>query len=160
MLDAVRQFVERMGLMCEKDGMPRGAGRLFGLLLAEGGPFSLDELAERLRASKASVSTNSRLLEQMGMIERVSTLGDRRDYYRARCDPWESMLQVAQTRWREMAAVFDEAAAGLSPDNDAGRRRLRDAERFHRLLLDECDGVIRHWREVRDGDPCAPDAET
>lgn len=160
MRDAVRQFVERMGLMCEKDGMPRGAGRLFGLLLAEGGPFSLDEIATRLQASKASVSTNARLLEGMGMVERVNTLGDRRDFYRARCDPWESMLQVAQSRWREMLAVFSEAAAGLSPENEGGRRRLRDAERFHRLLLDECDGVLRHWREVRDGDPCAPDAET
>ena len=160
MREAVRQFVERMGLVCEKEGMPRGAGRLFGLLLAEGGPFSLDELAAGLQASKASVSTNARMLEQMGMVERISTLGDRRDFYRARCDPWESMLQAAQTRWRDMVAVFAEAAGGLSPENDDGRRRLRDAERFHRLLIDECDGVLRHWREVRDGDPCAPDAQT
>jgi DNA-binding transcriptional regulator GbsR (MarR family) len=94
------------------------------------------------------------------MVERVNTLGDRRDFYRARCDPWESMLQVAQSRWRDMVAVFSEAAVGLAPENEGGRRRLRDAERFHRLLLDECDGVLRHWREVRDGDPCAPDAET
>ncbi len=69
---AIQHFVERMGLMLEEDGMPRIAGRMFGYLLVHEGPFSLDELAERLQVSKASISTNARLLEQLGMLERIS----------------------------------------------------------------------------------------
>ena len=54
---AVQQFVERTALICEREGMARIGGRIFGYLLATGGTFSLDELGETLQASKASVST-------------------------------------------------------------------------------------------------------
>ena len=113
--ESVQQFVERMGLICEKEGMARSAGRIFGLLLIGGRPYSLDELAEKLQASKAGVSTNCRLLEQFGMIERVSSLGDRRDFYRVQDSPWEHIMRVAQTRWREMVKIFGDAQAALPP---------------------------------------------
>jgi DNA-binding transcriptional regulator GbsR (MarR family) len=152
MQEPVQHFVEQMALICEEDGMPRGAGRILGLLLAEDGPFSLDELAERLQMSKASVSTNARMLEQHGMIRRVGALGDRRDFYRAEQDPWESMLQTAQDKWRRMARVFAEAAEQLPAGNDNGRRRLREAGRFHQLLLEASRQLVETWRERRDGD--------
>ncbi len=145
---SVQQFVERMGLLCEREGMPRGAGRMFGLLLVGDRAYSLDELADKLQASKASVSTNARMLESLGLIERVSSLGDRRDFYRAGDDPWERMLRVAQGRWRDMIQVFDEAREGLPADRVVGRGRLAAAARFHRLLLDRVDRLVGDWREI------------
>ena len=59
-------FIERMGLALESDGLPRIAGRIFGLLLVSEDARSLDDLAAELRVSKGSVSTNARLLEQRG----------------------------------------------------------------------------------------------
>src|ERR1044072_6751749 len=128
--DKVLQFVERMGMICEKEGMARSAGRIFGLLLVGGGPSPLDELAETLQASKASASTNCRMLEQLGMIQRVSSLGDRRDFYRVEGDPWEKMLRVAQQRWRDMVNAFADARATLPPQPADGRHRLEEAERL------------------------------
>lgn len=151
MEESVQQFVERMGLMCEKEGMARSAGRIFGLLLVGDRPYSLDELAEKLQASKASVSTNCRMLEQLGMIERVSALGDRRDFYRVLQDPWERMLRVGQAKWRDMVHAFAEAQASLPAHLTEGRRRMAEAERFHRLLIRECDSLLERWREERDG---------
>lgn len=145
--EAVRQFVERMALICEKEGMPRIAGRIFGYLLATDQTFSLDELGERLQASKASVSTNARMLEQFGMIQRVSVLGDRRDFYRVQDDPWEQMLRVAQSRWRDMADVFADASQRLP--GTAGRERAGQAEEFHRLLLRDCDALIDRWHDMQ-----------
>lgn len=154
--EAVRQFVERMALICEKEGMPRIAGRIFGYLLSTDQTFSLDELGERLQASKASVSTNARMLEQFGMIQRVSVLGDRRDFYRVQDDPWEQMLRVAQGRWRDMVAVFADAAQRLP--EPAGRARAAQAEEFHRLLLGECDALFERWHEMQRAG--APDGAT
>ena len=147
MHESVEQFVERMALICEKEGMPRIAGRIFGYLLATDQTFSLEDLAERLQASKASVSTNARMLEQFGMIRRLSVLGDRRDFYRVEDDPWEQMLRVAQGRWREMVNVFTEAAQRLPEPR--GRARMDDAARFHSLLIRECDALIEHWHHLR-----------
>ncbi len=147
MHEAVQQFVERMALICEKEGMPRIAGRIFGFLLATDQTYSLDELGERLQASKASVSTNARMLEQFGMIQRVSVLGDRRDFYRVQDDPWEQMLRVAQSRWRDMVQVFAEAAQRLP--EPAGRERAAQAEVFHSLLIRECDDLFERWNTLR-----------
>jgi DNA-binding transcriptional regulator GbsR (MarR family) len=145
--EAVQQFVERMALICEKEGMPRIAGRIFGYLLATDQTFSLDDLGEQLQASKASVSTNARMLEQFGMIQRVSVLGDRRDFYRVQDDPWEQMLRVAQGRWRDMVQVFAEASQRLP--EPAGRERAAQAEEFHVLLIRECDALFERWHTLR-----------
>jgi DNA-binding transcriptional regulator GbsR (MarR family) len=147
MHEAVQQLVEQMALICEKEGMPRIGGRIFGYLLATDQTFSLEDLAEQLQASKASVSTNARMLEQFGMIRRVSVLGDRRDFYRVQDDPWEQMLRVAQGRWREMVSVFNEAAERLP--EAAGRTRMDEAARFHTLLIRECDELFEHWHALR-----------
>jgi DNA-binding transcriptional regulator GbsR (MarR family) len=156
--DKVLQFVERMGLICEKEGMARSAGRIFGLLLVGGRPYSLDELAETLQASKASASTNCRMLEQLGMIQRVSSLGDRRDFYKVEGDPWEKMLRVAQQRWRDMVHAFSDARATLPPQLADGRHRLEEAERFHELLIHECDKLLDAWQGMRSAPRAAEDA--
>ena len=44
MKETIAQFIERMGLALESDGMPRIAGRIFGLLLVS------EDGAERLHA--------------------------------------------------------------------------------------------------------------
>jgi DNA-binding transcriptional regulator GbsR (MarR family) len=146
MHEAVQQLVERMALICEKEGMPRIGGRILGYLLATDQTVSLDDLAERLQASKASVSTNARMLEQFGMIQRVSVMGDRRDFYRVEDDPWARMLRVAQGRWRDMVNVFGEAAERLP--EPAGRARVESARRFHELLIAECDALIDRWNRL------------
>lgn len=156
--ESVQQFVERMGLICEKEGMARGAGRIFGLLLVGGRPYSLDEIAEKLQASKAGVSTNCRLLEQFGMIERVSSLGDRRDFYRVQDDPWEHILRSAQARWREMVKVMGDAESSLSPQCGDGKRRLKCAAEFHALMIRETDRLLATWRAMQETS-AAPPAE-
>jgi DNA-binding transcriptional regulator GbsR (MarR family) len=146
MHQVVEQFVERMGVTMEADGMPRIAGRIFGFLLLHGEPCTLDDLAERLQVSKASVSTNARLLERLGILERMAAPGDRRDYYRMGPDAWERMLRVAQQKWEVMLRMLAEAEGALPEGMEVGRERLREAERFHRLLLEEAEALVGRWR--------------
>ena len=148
MHDPVDDFVERMGLLMEQEGLPRIAGRLIGFLLLHESAFSLDELAERLQVSKASVSTNARLLEQAGILERIGSPGDRRDFYRMGPGAWERTLRAAQRKWKTMMATFDETAAALPPEMEAGKRRLEEAKRFHALMIDGIDRLLADWREA------------
>ena len=151
MNEAAQGFVERMGLMMEADGMPRIAGRLFGFLLIHPESYSLDELADRLQVSKASVSTNARFLEQLGLLERSAEPGDRRDFYRVGPGAWENVLRSAQRRWRALQEVFAEAIEALPPEMEAGRLRLREADRFHDLMMEATEGLIQRWRESSSG---------
>ena len=159
MHEAVQQLVEQMALICEKEGMPRIGGRIFGYLLATDQTFSLEDLAEQLQASKASVSTNARMLEQFGMIRRVSVLGDRRDFYRVQDDPWEQMLRVAQGRWREMVNVFNEAArapAGARRPHPRGRGGAFSLPAHPRVRrADRTWSAVRRQEQEEAGGPCA-----
>ena len=71
----------------EAEGFSRTAGRIFGRLLLSDAPLSLDQLAADLEASKASISTETRLLERRGALERVGRRGDRRAYYQVAPKP-------------------------------------------------------------------------
>lgn len=92
---ATRDFIESMGRQFEEDGAPRIAGRLFGFLMLQEDPCSLDEVAEQLQVSKGSASSNARLLEQLGIAERVTRAGDRRDYYQISPDIGERTMERA-----------------------------------------------------------------
>ncbi|MER0239727.1 MarR family transcriptional regulator [Fulvimarina sp. MAC8] len=106
--DACGRFIERMGEHMEMEGMPRIAGRLFGLLLVDPGPVSFSNLAERLGVSRGSVSTNARLLEGKGLIERVSVEGERQDFFRLADRPFVNMIHGIAARMRETMTLIDE----------------------------------------------------
>lgn len=146
MHEAVQAFVERVGVMMEGHGLPRIAGRLYGFLLLHEEPYSLDELAEMLQVSKASVSTNARLLEQHGLLELTSAPGDRRDFYRVGANAQERMIRAAERKFREMIEIFEQAGSSLPAGMEGARRRLDAAVRFHALMLDGMNGLLEQWK--------------
>ena len=113
MTDGTLEFAEKAGLFFEDDGYPRIAGRIFGLLLMSEGPRSLNDIAARLRVSKASVSTDARLLERWDIVERVSRPGDRKVYYRIVPDLPYRIMEHRVERVRRMGRLMREARAAV-----------------------------------------------
>jgi DNA-binding transcriptional regulator GbsR (MarR family) len=142
-------FIEKFCMVAEQDGFPRIAGRLMGFLLLKQGPYTLDELADELQISKTSASTNARLLEQYGVIERVTRTGDRRDFYQLSDDHWEKMFDIAMKRMQRFHDVLDKTIESLPATEEYGRRRLVEAQRFHAFILEHLDERIEQWRHVR-----------
>ena len=137
----VAQFIERMGLLWEHEGLTRIAGRIFGLALVSPDPCSLDEMAESLGVSKASVSNDARMLEKLGFIERVSRPGDRRDYYQITRDSIERSLATKVTRLRAFQDVI--SAARSLPIKDADvRQRIEAHDVAHRAVLEALEGAL------------------
>src|SRR5436309_14543735 len=79
----------RGGLLAQRYGLPRIAGEIVGLLFMTDGPLSLDEIATALKVSKASVSTNVRLLESLRFVRRGDVREGRRDHYVIAGDAWD-----------------------------------------------------------------------
>jgi DNA-binding transcriptional regulator GbsR (MarR family) len=141
-------FIEKFCIIAEQDGFPRIAGRIMGFLLLNEGPYTLDELAERLQISKTSASTNARLLEQHGVIVRVVKAGNRRDFYRLAEHHWERMFDVVRKRMGRFQTVLDETINALPSEETYGRKRLREAQRFHAFMLDKLNEHIDEWRSA------------
>ena len=140
------EFIEKIGLAAEAEGLPRIAGRMYAFLVMNEGPHSLEELAEALRISRASASTNARLLARDRIITRTSAAGDRRDYYQVADDHWEQMFEQALRRVTQFHRVFAEAAAQLPVDEPASRR-IRIGERFYATLTEDLESRLARWRE-------------
>ncbi|WP_354066371.1 MarR family transcriptional regulator [Devosia sp. 2618] len=128
---AEENFIEQMGLITQVDGGPRIAGRILGLLLVEGTAFNLSEMAKRLKISKASASTNARMLEASGIIRRTARPGDRQDYYELGSDPFSRMISSISTRMRDTAGLVLEAEAQFLPGQEAARARVHELADFY-----------------------------
>jgi DNA-binding transcriptional regulator GbsR (MarR family) len=143
-------FIERMGLALESDGLPRIAGRIFGLLLVSEDARSLDDLAAELRVSKGSVSTNARLLEQRGLLERVCRPADRRDYYSVRPDLFIHTMAQRLARWQRFHEVIGAARTGLPIRSQEVRDRLEEYERAYAFMSQVIGEALTRWQESRD----------
>lgn len=142
-IDELDVLVERLARAIEATGgMPRIAGRIVALLLIEEGPFPFEEFESRLQVSRASISTNTRLLEQRGAIQRTSLPGDRRDYFVLTEDPFTKLLESGVDPVEQFAATAEAVGRELPERFDNARRRLESAAALHRAVANALSDVL------------------
>lgn len=140
MNDKKLQFIERMGLVADADGLPRIAGRIFAYLLLTPGESSLEDLADELGVSRASVSTDARRLAQLGILERRSKLGDRRDYYSVSPDAFRSVIRRRMETMLHFQQVMDVSHELAETEEVAARLAAWDA--INRAMVRALEQVL------------------
>lgn len=141
------RFIERLGRIAEGEGLPRIAGRMIGVLILSGTSLGIDDLAAALKISRASVSTNSRLLQSMRVADLVAQPGSRRDFLRISGDPSSSLLGLGLQRMQSMRdAIRDMRFVLTAPGFDELRSRLRRMERFYAAAIVRLEAVLAEWR--------------
>ncbi len=143
-------FIEDIGLFFEQIGMPRMAGRILGaLLISDPAAQSITELAERLRASKSSISIMARLLVENGLIERVASPLPRRDYYRFKPGGWAIYMR----QWLGlMSALHDITERGLKIMESKPpelKERLMEAHDLFSTVEEEFPAIIERIERER-----------
>jgi DNA-binding transcriptional regulator GbsR (MarR family) len=130
----IDEFIEKMGLVYQAEGLSRIAGRILATLIIYDEPFSFSQLSERLAVSRASISTNTRLLAHLGVIERSTKRGERQDYFKLRENPYTSFMQGIETRVMHATEVIEQTQSQLSqsPEKTAGaQQRLTQMKAFY-----------------------------
>ncbi|HEY2377653.1 MAG TPA: MarR family transcriptional regulator [Gemmatimonadaceae bacterium] len=140
-------FVERMGLAAESDGLSRIAGRLFGALTLHSEPQSLDDLADQLAVSKASVSTEARRLVERGVAERIGKPGDRRDYYSLTPDFFAQIIRFRLSRWAALHRIAREMQTADQELPRLVRDRFAYIDDVNAFVLARVDDALREWSE-------------
>jgi DNA-binding transcriptional regulator GbsR (MarR family) len=145
-----KHFIEDISLFFEQMGLPRMAGRVLGVLLISDPPSqSSNDLCEILQASKSSISTTTRLLAEMGLIERVASPVPRRVYFQFKRGGWVVFMRQ---RLRLMASLHRIAEHGLEllQDRDpALRERLQEAHDMFSLIEEELPALLERVEEKR-----------
>jgi predicted ArsR family transcriptional regulator len=87
-----RDFIDEMAALLGQWGLPATAGRLYGYLLLQAEPVSLEQIAADLDMSKAGAWNAARLLEQNGSARRSTERGSKRVFFRLGNDMAPCML--------------------------------------------------------------------
>ncbi|WP_339859720.1 GbsR/MarR family transcriptional regulator [Pseudohongiella acticola] len=147
-LDGINYFVEQMGLNAQTDGMPRIAGRIAGYFIIHGGPVSFAQLAEELKVSRGSISTNARKLASVGFIEKISMPGDRQDYYQLSKTPFLRMISVYLQRMRHIQSIVETADRNIPDSLSETKERLQEMQHFYREAAVSNESLITRLSET------------
>lgn len=126
-------FIEAMARVMGA-GMPPMAGRMWAYLaICEPPERTAAEIADRLQASRGSVSSTARLLEHIGLIRRRTKPGDRREYFFVPPDAARQLIERSTQQMRAAREILDAGLALVAdrpPESQARLRDLRDAYAF------------------------------
>ncbi|MBW4693287.1 MAG: MarR family transcriptional regulator [Lyngbya sp. HA4199-MV5] len=143
-----QQFVETVGISFELVGLPRMAGRILGWLLISNPPHqSPGELADVLQASKGSISTMTRLLTQIGLIERTSLPGHRRDYFRIKPNAWAELTKQRILQIKTFRELAEQGLALTHSHSPQLRQRLEEMHAVHAFLEQELPLMMERWEQ-------------
>ncbi len=143
-----KQFVEEVGIVFEQTGMPRMAGRILGWLLISDPPHqSTDQLTKALMASKGSISTVTRLLIRIGLIERLSLLGVRHGYFRLRPDAWQNAIRHGIDEIKMVRQLAEHGLELLTDKPPLTRKWLEEMQDMYAFFEREFPALVERWEK-------------
>jgi len=139
--------VERFARWGEENGIPRIGGKIIGLLMVSREPLSFDEIAETLKVSRGSVSTNTRFLEQAGVIRRVSRLGERRDLFEIADNVHQRVLEKTLRNQRRALALAEQSRREIPASESYARSSLKNMEEFFTSAIEATEKTLEKLRK-------------
>ncbi len=146
----MRQFIESVGQYFERYALPRLGGRILGLLLVAPRELSLDDIANTLQVSRASVSTNIRLILVIGLGELVTRPGDRRDYYRFSPHAWEQGLEADIEGTVALRRLAERGLVAAQQSESAAHQHLAELVEFCDFVLEDRRASLERWRRRKE----------
>jgi len=118
----MQRYVLHWGEMGSRWGLNRSVAQIHALLYLSPDPLHADDIAETLGIARSNVSVGLKELLAWELVRVTHTLGDRRDFFVARRDPWEVVQIIIEGRkQRELdptVSFLQECAAELGPDSE------------------------------------------
>ncbi len=143
------RYVEEMAAFWGGFGMPKMQGRVLGALLVADPPErTAEELAEELSASRGSISSATRALIQLGVVQRRAKLGDRRDYFQSRTN-WAELMHQQMGTYAAFRKIAERGLDIMADSPPESRRDLEEIRSLYSHLEREMPALIKRWEESR-----------
>lgn len=139
------RFIESMGMYFESFGIPRIGGRILGLLMVAHEPLSAESISTILKVSRASISTNFRILLTSGLAEKITFSGDRTTYFAFPEIAWEKVMSVEIEAIGTMKKIAQQGLDALSPA-DSARDRMQGMINWAEFLVEVYKNALTEWR--------------
>lgn len=137
--DDQRRFLDEFVTLLAGWNMPANAARVYGFLLYQSEPASLDEIADELEISKSNACKAAKTLETAGHIRRVGERGTKRVLYVAREDFGTPFL-LRTASLGALNRLMEHRGARIA--DGKANRRLRDLAAFYATMQAAMEQVV------------------
>jgi hypothetical protein len=150
----VLEWVERLAKYCsDQDGVPLIAGRVLGwLMICDPPEQSAQQIATAIGASRASLSTNLRLLNSVGFVRVLTKPASRTVYYRVDDNAWEKVVQRQITSLASLGKILHDGnpLAGSSPERGARIAAANEVFRWMQGIFDNAPPLPSTTRAAKE----------
>lgn len=147
--DPQTEFIESFGLQFEGSGLPRMAGRVFGLLLiCEPPELTPAQIKDALQTSISSVSAMLAMLRRLEIVEARSRPGERAKRYRVDPDGWQRLMLARLQGVSDVRALL-QTGRKVGADS-AANERIETMDRFYAFMERELAAMADRWLHVRE----------
>ena len=147
MKSEIQRFVRDLGAVFSSAGGSDIGGRIMGwLMICDPPEQSLAEIQAAVGASKASISTMTRMLVESGFIERAAGVDSRRIAFRMRDDAWTRVIERRFGILNQLIETGKRGKRALGPASSRRNRQLDSMIEFCSFMRDEMSGMAERWR--------------
>ncbi len=137
-MDSRHEFLALMERLAPIEGLTPIAARILGVLLYDGVEMSFSQLAEELQVSRGSISTNTRMLADWHVIERIRKPGERQDHFRVAHEAFPNLLAEWARHAADAATAMRDISVSMADAEAAPRGRI---ESFASLYENMAEGM-------------------
>ncbi|MFR9774319.1 GbsR/MarR family transcriptional regulator [Nocardia sp. SC052] len=132
------RWIERVAAFCvEEWGLTPITGRILGLLMICDPPEqSAGQIADAIHASRASLTSNMRLLTTIGLIRKVRIPGERTAYYRIEDNAWYMVIQQKVESLASFGKIAEDGLQLVEGADLERTNRIRSAQKALTWLRD------------------------
>jgi DNA-binding transcriptional regulator GbsR (MarR family) len=135
-----------MGQHLASWSVPRNTGRVFGYLLLQADPASLDQIAGQLGIAKSGASVATRQLVQLGLARGIGERGSRRLLYEA----LHNLEAIFAARNAQILDLLNRLRQGASAaPAGVSRTRLEEMADMLQEFVDDAPVLFQQLRERR-----------
>ena len=129
--EQVENWVEQVAAaFAQHLGLPPITGRILGwLLICDPVEQSAAEIADAIKASRASLTSSMRMLTVGGLVQRRTRRGERTTYFRIDDDAWQRIIAQRIAAMTSLRDIFAGAEAFVGHDGERAAR-VRAARAF------------------------------
>jgi len=140
-------IIKEMGCLFADFGINPILGEIFGILLCSEKPVSLIDIAQTLSLSKAAVSIQIRVLENLGYCRRVPKTSDRQHRYQLR----ENYLENVYSKRIDREKAYLQAVAELpvTKTDPVVSSRLEGFITFSSRMINAQEVALAVWHKEK-----------
>jgi DNA-binding MarR family transcriptional regulator len=144
-----REFVRRIGLYYEKDGMAADRGEVIGWLVISDPPRqSASEIIRKLQVSRETVDRVADQLVPAGFLSREDIPGGDDYYLTLQDSAWPAVVQHTFASFPRFHKVMEDGLAALSGEDSRRTARLSNMERLFAYLAKELPVTWQRYEKM------------